>query len=82
LPDNFREAFRARRDRFEDAKLDDLLDGISRMEFMLRFTISHPDMSTTIVETANSKHLEANLAAAAKGPLAARVYQEAKTRLV
>lgn len=81
LPDNFREAFQARRDRFEGAKLDDLLDGMSRMEFMLRFTISHPDMNTTIVGTANLQHLEANLAAAVKGPLPADVYQEAKLRL-
>ena len=81
LPDNFRDAFRARRDRFEGAKLDDLLDGMSRMEFMLRFTISHPDMNTTIVGTANPRHLEANLQAAAKGPLPGDVYEEAKVRL-
>ena len=32
---------------------DDLLGDMTRMEFMLRFTISHPDMHTTIVGTAN-----------------------------
>ena len=81
LPDNFRDAFRARRDRFDEAELDDLLDGMSRMEFMLRFTITHPDMNTTIVGTANPKHLEANLAAAGKGTLPADLYEEAKRRL-
>jgi len=81
MPENFRDAYRARRDRFQDAELDDLLDDMSPMEFMLRFTISHPDMNTTIVGTANPEHLKANLAAAAKGPLAADVYEEAKRRL-
>ncbi|HVA43192.1 MAG TPA: aldo/keto reductase [Acidimicrobiales bacterium] len=81
MPDNFREAMRARRDRFEAAGLDDVLDGMSRMEFMLRFTISHPDMNTTIVGTASPDHLSANLAAAAKGPLPADAYEEAKRRL-
>jgi aryl-alcohol dehydrogenase-like predicted oxidoreductase len=70
-----------RLDRFEGAELDDLLDGMSRMEFMLRFTISHPAMDTTIVGTASPKHLADNIAAAAKGPLPADVYAAAKERL-
>lgn len=82
LPENFREVYRTRRDRFEAADLEDLLDGMSPMEFMLRFTISHPDMDTTIVGTANPEHLRANLAAAAKGPLPPDVYEEAKRRLI
>lgn len=81
LPDDFRDAFRARRDRFEVAGLDDLLDGMSRMEFMLRFTLSHPDMNTTIVGTANLDHVRSNLAAAAKGALPSDVYEQAKRRL-
>jgi aryl-alcohol dehydrogenase-like predicted oxidoreductase len=81
LPENFRDAYRARRDRFAGAQLDDLLDGMSIMEFMLRFTISHPDMNTTIVGTANPEHLKANLAAATKGPLPTDIYEEAKHRL-
>ena len=51
------------------------------MEFMLRFTLSHPDMHTTIVGTANLEHLANNVAVAQKGPLARDVYEAAKQRL-
>lgn len=69
------------RDAWERAHLDDLLDGASRNEFILRYTLSHPDMHTTIVGTANVEHLAANIAAARKGPLPPDVYAEAKRRL-
>ncbi|MGH3301016.1 MAG: aldo/keto reductase [Streptosporangiaceae bacterium] len=69
------------RRRWTDAELDGALTGMSRMEFMLRFTISHPALSTTIVGTANVDHLRANVAAAEKGPLPADVYEQAKGRL-
>jgi aryl-alcohol dehydrogenase-like predicted oxidoreductase len=69
------------RDRWEEARLDDLLDGMGRMEFMLRFTLSNPDLDATIVGTANVDHLRANVAAAAKGPLPDDVVAEAKHRL-
>jgi aryl-alcohol dehydrogenase-like predicted oxidoreductase len=62
-------------------ELDDLLDGASRTEFVLRYTLSHPDLHTTIVGTSDPAHLEANVAAARKGPLPADVYAEAKRRL-
>ena len=61
--------------------IDDLLDGMSRMEFVLRFTISHPDLDTTIVGTINPDHLQDNIAALLAGPLPADVYAEAKRRL-
>ncbi len=51
------------------------------MEFMLRFTITHPDMHTTIVGTANPEHLADNLAALRAGPLPPDLYEEAKRRL-
>ena len=68
-------------DRWQSAGLDDLLDGISRIEFVLRFTLSHPGLSSTIVGTSNPEHLAANLAIAAKGPLPPDLYEEAKRRL-
>ena len=62
-----------------EEELDDLLDGMSRIEFMLRFTLSHPDLDTTIVGTANPAHLRQNLDAARKGPLPPDVLAEAKS---
>ena len=66
---------------WEKAGLDDLLEGMSRMEFVVRFTASHPDASTNIVGTLNPAHLAANIEAVARGPLAPDVYAEAKRRL-
>lgn len=69
-------------DRWEKAKIDELLgDGMTRMEFMLRFTLSHPDLDTTIVGTKSVVHLHDNIAAALKGPLPGDVLAEAKRRL-
>jgi aryl-alcohol dehydrogenase-like predicted oxidoreductase len=68
-------------DRWEAAGLDELLDGMSRHEFILRFTLSHPGLSSTIVGTSNLEHLRSNLAIAARGPLPADVYAEAEGRL-
>ena len=63
------------------AGLEDLLDGMSPMEFTVRFTLSHPDMTSTIVGTVNPEHLAGNVAAAAKGPLPDDLYTQAKERL-
>ena len=51
------------------------------MEFVLRFTLSHPGLSTTIVGTANPGHLASNIATAEQGPLPADLYEEAKKLL-
>ncbi|MFC4807768.1 aldo/keto reductase [Paenibacillus sp. GCM10023250] len=67
---------------WEQAKLDELLDeGESRTDFILRFTLSHPQLTTTIVGTKNPEHLAENIRIAEKGPLAEDVYEEAKKRL-
>lgn len=67
---------------WEKAGIDELrAEGESRTAFLLRFTLSHPDMHTTIVGTKNPDHLAENLKAAAQGPLPAAVYEEAKRRL-
>jgi aryl-alcohol dehydrogenase-like predicted oxidoreductase len=55
--------------------------GMSNMEFVLRFTLSHPGLTTTIVGTSSPVHLAGNIAIAEKGPLPADLYEEAKKRL-
>jgi aryl-alcohol dehydrogenase-like predicted oxidoreductase len=66
---------------WEQAKLDELLDGMSPMEFTLRYTLSNDDLDTTIVGTSNLEHFRDNLAAAEKGPLPADVVTEVNRRL-
>jgi aryl-alcohol dehydrogenase-like predicted oxidoreductase len=67
---------------WDTSGIEDLLAaaGISRQEFILRFTLSHPSLSTTIVGTASLDHLKDNIAVAEKGPLPDDLYAEAKTR--
>jgi aryl-alcohol dehydrogenase-like predicted oxidoreductase len=67
--------------RWETAAIDDLLDGMTPIEFVLRFTLSHPSLSSTIVGTSNPDHLRANVAIAEKGALPQDLYEEAKRRL-
>ncbi|MCY4110502.1 MAG: aldo/keto reductase [Chloroflexi bacterium] len=69
-------------DKFEQANLDELrAEGESRTAFMLRYTLSHPDVHTIIVGTKNPAHLRENLETERRGPLAPDVYAEAKRRL-
>jgi aryl-alcohol dehydrogenase-like predicted oxidoreductase len=51
------------------------------MEFILRFTFSHPNMATNIVGTINAAHLQNNIDALLQGPLPPALYAEAKRRL-
>jgi len=71
----------ARWARFEQAGLRELADGAPPAEFLLRYTISHPGMSTAIVGTADPAHLAANVAVAAAGPLPEDLYAEVNRRL-
>jgi aryl-alcohol dehydrogenase-like predicted oxidoreductase len=80
FPEQYRLAMQARRERFEATDISDLVGDGSPMEFMLRFTLSHPDMDTTIVGTSSLEHLAANVAAASKGVLPTDVYQAARDR--
>ena len=80
-PAFLRPAFHARRRLWQQTDMNDLLEGMSPMEFMLRFTISNPDMTTTIVGTANPDHLIDNVKVAVKGPLPPDIYAEACKRL-
>jgi aryl-alcohol dehydrogenase-like predicted oxidoreductase len=67
--------------RWQRARLDDLLEGMTRMEFILRFTFSHPEMDTNIVGTINPAHLQDNVRALLQGPLPQPLYVETKRRL-
>jgi aryl-alcohol dehydrogenase-like predicted oxidoreductase len=71
------------RRNWEASGIEELLaeSGMSGMEFMLRFTLSHPDLSSTIVGTSSIAHLNGNIAVAERGPLPADLYEEAKKRL-
>jgi aryl-alcohol dehydrogenase-like predicted oxidoreductase len=67
--------------RWQRAHLEDLLDGMTPMEFILRFTFSNPDLDTTIVGTINPAHLQTNLHILQQGPLPSDLYEKAKQRL-
>jgi aryl-alcohol dehydrogenase-like predicted oxidoreductase len=69
------------RRRWQASGVDDLLGDMSRLEFVLRFTLSHPGLSSAIVGTSSLDHLRSNLAIAEKGPLPADLYEQARRRL-
>ena len=66
---------------WERAGLEEVAGGMSRHEFILRFTLAHPACHTTIVGTTSLDHMRSNLDAARAGPLPADLYAEARTRL-
>ncbi len=68
-------------DRWQKVRLHDLLGGMTPMEFILRFTFTHPDLHTNIVGTIDPGHLQHNVEVLKQGPLPADVYAEAKRRL-
>ncbi|MDE0143705.1 MAG: aldo/keto reductase [Caldilineaceae bacterium] len=67
---------------FADAGLDELKQaGESDTSFVLRYTLTHPDVHTNIVGTTNPAHLAENAKATLAGPLSQDVYDEARKRL-
>lgn len=67
---------------WEKASLDELWSpGESRTAFLLRYTLSHPGLDTTIVGTLQPEHLQQNIEQAMAGPLSPDIYAEAKRRL-
>jgi aryl-alcohol dehydrogenase-like predicted oxidoreductase len=68
-------------ERWQKVHLDDLLQGMTPMEFILRFTFTHPHMHTNIIGTINPHHLQHNVEVVRQGPLPSDVYAEAKRRL-
>jgi len=74
--------FKGEWENYKKANLDELLDeGESRTAFILRFTLSHPGLNTTIVGTKNTDHFKENIITANKGRLSQDIYKEAKKRL-
>jgi aryl-alcohol dehydrogenase-like predicted oxidoreductase len=73
-------AYRAE-DRWKEAALDELLDRMTRHEFILRLTLSHPGLSSTIVGTRSLEHLRTNIDIASRGPLPDDLCAEAQRRL-
>jgi aryl-alcohol dehydrogenase-like predicted oxidoreductase len=67
--------------RWDSSGVEEILGEMGRLEFVLRFTLSHPGLSSTIVGTSNLEHLRSNVAIAEKGPLPSELYAEAKARL-
>lgn len=68
-------------DLWERAGLDEILGGMSRIEFMIRFVLANDDIDVALVATTNLLHLADDIAIANKGPLDAGLAAEAKRRL-
>ena len=69
-------------DVWTEAKLDEfLVDGMTRAELILRYTLTHPHCHTTIVGTCNHDHLAENVAAANSGALPDSLYQQITERV-
>ena len=67
---------------FAKAKLGDLCEPQEeRNDFLIRFAMTHKDISSMIVGTKNLGHLARNLRTAERGVLSADLYNEAKKRL-
>ena len=66
---------------WERAGLDDLLDGMSRLEFMIRFVLANDNIDVALVATTNRDHLLEDVALASKGPLDPVIVQAACDRL-
>jgi aryl-alcohol dehydrogenase-like predicted oxidoreductase len=81
IPDGWRQQWLTNRDKFEAARLEDLMEGSSRTEFMIRYLLATPSVDSTILGTGKPQHLADNVAAASKGPLAPDAYHEARRRM-
>ena len=66
---------------WESAKLDEILGGMSRIEFMIRFALTNEDLDICLTGTTDISHLEENVLAAEKGPLDKEIHAIAVRRL-
>jgi aryl-alcohol dehydrogenase-like predicted oxidoreductase len=66
---------------WDAAGLDELLDGMTRPQFLLRFALGHPAVGSALIGTADEGHLAQAVDAAGRGPLPDDVRQEVVRRL-
>jgi aryl-alcohol dehydrogenase-like predicted oxidoreductase len=66
---------------WQRAGLDDLLAGMSRIEFMIRFVLANDNVEVALIGTTNDAHLVSDIEYAAKGPLDAELLQAASAQL-
>ncbi|GAA3713483.1 aldo/keto reductase [Nonomuraea antimicrobica] len=81
VPEPVRRPLADRHARLAAAGLDELADGSSTMELLLRFILSHHDLHSLIVGSTQVENVRANVAAAQKGPLPTDVYDAVRDRL-
>lgn len=70
-----------KRDLWRRSCLEDVLEEMTPIEFLLRFSLTHPDITTIIVGTLNPDHLKEDLDAVERGRLPDWFYAESKRRL-
>jgi aryl-alcohol dehydrogenase-like predicted oxidoreductase len=66
---------------WQRAGLDELLAGMSRIEFMIRFALANDNVDVALIGTTDDAHLVSDIKYAAKGPLDAELFQAACARL-
>ncbi len=66
---------------WERAQLNELLGDMSPYQFVLRFTLTHPDCHTKIMGAKDLSHQQLNITAAREGPLPKALYEEVLKRL-
>jgi aryl-alcohol dehydrogenase-like predicted oxidoreductase len=66
---------------WERAGLDELLGGMSRIEFMIRFALTNDNVDVCLVATTDPAHLAADIGYAMKGPLDPLLYRAACQKL-
>jgi aryl-alcohol dehydrogenase-like predicted oxidoreductase len=69
------------RDLWQRAGLDELLEKMSPIEFMIRFAMANSDIDVALVATTDHNHLAADIEYAAKGPLGPELFEAARRRL-
>jgi aryl-alcohol dehydrogenase-like predicted oxidoreductase len=66
---------------WEKAGLDELLGGMSRIEFMIRFALCNDNIDVCLVATTDNGHLASDIDYARKGPLDPLLYRAACEKL-